>query len=381
METNKKLIMIIDDVPKNIQVLANILDEQNYEIAFADNGHLALQILNNVKPDLILLDVMMPEMDGYELCTILKNSDDLKDIPIIFLTAKNDTDSIVKSFDIGAADYLTKPFNSSELLARVKTQLALSESKRKLKDINQLLEQKVNEKTIELRLANEKLNKLDKAKNYLLGLLSHELLTPITQIKSAISLLKLSNENDDEIIDFLENSVAWIEKIATISKLITALKAEKYEMKLTEFCLCNLLDEVLYNFSEKFNEKQIKIISNHNDNKLLVKADYYLLNLFFNFVIDNAIKFSKINGEIKIDINQNEKECIISIIDSGNGFTKEYLENQFEFFNSDNLLHHKQGLGLSLAASKMIFESHGGKLILGNIENNGAIVTAILPLN
>ena len=89
------------------------------------------------------------------------------------------------------------------------------------------------------------------------------------------------NENDFEIIDFLENSVAWIEKIATISKLITALKAEKYEMKLTEFCLCNLLDEVLYNFSEKINEKQIKLISNHNDNKLLVKADYYLLNLYF----------------------------------------------------------------------------------------------------
>jgi len=381
MKTNKKLIMIIDDVPKNIQVLANILDEQNYEIAFADNGLLALQILNNVKPDLILLDVMMPEMDGYELCTILKNNDDLKEIPIIFLTAKNDTESIVKSFDIGAADYLTKPFNSSELLARVKTQLALSESKRILKDLNNLLEEKVNEKTIELRIANEKLSNLDKAKNYLLGLLSHELLTPITQIKSAISLLKLSNENDFEIIDFLENSVAWIEKIATISKLITALKAEKYEMKLTEFCLCNLLEEVLYNFSEKFNEKQIKLISNHNDNKLLVKADYYLLNLFFNFVIDNAIKFCKNNGEIKIDISQNEKECIISIIDSGFGFTKEYLENQFEFFNSDNLMNHKQGLGLSLSAAKMIIESHSGKLILGNIENNGAIVTAILPLN
>jgi len=119
------LILIVDDVPENLQVLGTILETKNYEIALASNGQQALDVIDDIQPDLVLLDIMMPELDGFEVCRRLKNSETTEKIPIIFLTAKTDTDDIVKGFELGAADYVTKPFNSSELLARVHTYLEL----------------------------------------------------------------------------------------------------------------------------------------------------------------------------------------------------------------------------------------------------------------
>jgi DNA-binding response OmpR family regulator len=118
-------ILIVDDTPKNIQLLGTILKNIGYKIIVATNGLQALEILEKVKPDLILLDVMMPELDGYETCKRIKSNENLKDIPVIFLTAKTQPEDIVKGFELGAVDYIIKPFNSSELIARVKTHLEL----------------------------------------------------------------------------------------------------------------------------------------------------------------------------------------------------------------------------------------------------------------
>ncbi|MBF0496540.1 MAG: response regulator [Deltaproteobacteria bacterium] len=125
----KSLILIVDDVPMNLQVLGNILSQENYQIAVATNGRQALSLTENVTPDLILLDVVMPEVDGFEVCRILKSDDRTADIPIIFLTAKSESEDIVKGFELGAVDYLTKPFSTPELLARVRTHLELKKSK------------------------------------------------------------------------------------------------------------------------------------------------------------------------------------------------------------------------------------------------------------
>jgi DNA-binding response OmpR family regulator len=117
----KSKILIVDDNPKNIQVLANTLSNSDYEVEYTSNGYDAIDWVNKESFDLILLDVMMPEMDGYETCLKMKENPALKDLPIIFITASTDIESIVKGFDIGAVDYITKPFNKKELLARVNT--------------------------------------------------------------------------------------------------------------------------------------------------------------------------------------------------------------------------------------------------------------------
>ena len=128
----KPVILIVDDVPKNVQVLGNYLQQVDCDLAVAMNGHQALNTVSRLKPDLILLDVMMPSMDGHEVCRRLKRNNQTKDIPIIFLSAKSETEDIIKGFELGAVDYIAKPFIGCELLARVKTHLALKQLKESL---------------------------------------------------------------------------------------------------------------------------------------------------------------------------------------------------------------------------------------------------------
>lgn len=125
----------MDDVPKNLQVLGNILRKKNYNIAAATSGKQALDMVVNSQPDLILLDIMMPDLNGYEVCEKLKENPTIKDIPVIFLTAKTETDDIVKGFTVGAVDYLTKPFESAELLARANTHIELKRARDKEREL------------------------------------------------------------------------------------------------------------------------------------------------------------------------------------------------------------------------------------------------------
>lgn len=133
-------VLIVDDVSDNIKIIMNILKEENYNLSFAKSGKKALEILSTTNFDLILLDIMMPDIDGYEVCEIIKKDDRLADIPIIFLTAKTDMDSMTKAFEVGGVDYITKPFHSNELLSRVKTHLELYKSRLILKHNNISLE-------------------------------------------------------------------------------------------------------------------------------------------------------------------------------------------------------------------------------------------------
>jgi diguanylate cyclase (GGDEF)-like protein len=145
-EKQRHSILIVDDVPKNIQVAASILKENGYQMAFAQDGHTALAQIDSKRFDLILLDIMMPQMDGFEVCRRIKANPENREIPIIFLTAKDDTDSIVSGFELGAVDYLTKPFNGAELQARVKTQLDLYRSKKALIETNARLSKEIAER-------------------------------------------------------------------------------------------------------------------------------------------------------------------------------------------------------------------------------------------
>jgi DNA-binding response OmpR family regulator len=160
MEAKQGLILIVDDIPRNLQVLASTLGNAGYEVAAATSAAKALKTLENITPDLILLDVMMPEMNGFEMCLKLKAAEATKEIPVIFLTAKTETEDIVKGFQSGGVDYVTKPFNSTELLARVTTHLELKRSKEAL-----------NESIQKLQLANNEIS----AKNLKIEEINHHL--------------------------------------------------------------------------------------------------------------------------------------------------------------------------------------------------------------
>jgi len=161
MDNSKKdIVFIIDDNPENIKVLGNLLEKNGYDPVVFLNAKIALESIRKKRPEIILLDIMMPEMDGYEMCQILKDDASFKDIPVIFLTGKTDTEDLVKGFDLGAADYVKKPFEFAELLARIKTHIDFKKAREEIKTLNQRLEDKVNERTAELEEMNAALKVL-----------------------------------------------------------------------------------------------------------------------------------------------------------------------------------------------------------------------------
>lgn len=381
-ESDKKsLILIVDDVPKNLQVLAAILYKEGYEIAMADRGKSALELLENVIPDLILLDIMMPEMDGFEVCKRIKQNPKHQDIPIIFLTARHETETIVKGFESGAADYLTKPFNALELISRVKTHLQLKQRTTLLLELNATLEEKVKERTAQLEAAYDKLAKLDNAKSYFLGLLSHELNTPLNEIKGFSIILNSIVDDADakEFIGYIRESSERLIKFADMSLLITSLKSNKYQKQNLEIDVHYLLDESIFNFNETAGDKNIAIEKEYCDCHSLILADTTLIKTAFDTVIGNSIKYSSNNKNIRIRTLNEDNYLKIEFTDQGPGFSEKSLENIFELFNTTELLNHKEGLGLGLATTKFIIDYHSGKISVCNNLNGGATVCLYLP--
>lgn len=189
-ENNQRYkILIVDDVPKNIQVAASILRKEGYQMAFAPNGETALAQTQKIRFDLILLDIMMPEMDGYEVCRQIRANSPNKHVPIIFLSAKNDSESIIKGFELGAMDYVAKPFNGLELLARVRTHLELFRYRKELKETNEQLQIEINE-----RIKAEEELKRSREEYYQLSI--HDNLTGLYNTRYLYrSLEELTNES------------------------------------------------------------------------------------------------------------------------------------------------------------------------------------------
>ncbi len=227
-------ILIVDDVPKNIQVAASILQESGYQMAFAQNGPTAVSMAKNKRFDLILLDIMMPEMDGFEVCRQIRDRVSNREVPIIFLTAKEDADSIIKGFELGAVDYLTKPFNGAELVARVKTHLELYRSKKELMSANRRLSREIAER---IKVEEE----LQRSKEEYRDLSNHDSLTGfyntrylynavealITECQSSgepFSLIFLDIDNFKNVVDthgHLNGSRALAEVAGTIKNCLT----------------------------------------------------------------------------------------------------------------------------------------------------------------
>ncbi len=377
-ETKNHKILIVDDIPKNIQILGNILSKENYQIAYAQSGKQALSIVEHQKFDLILLDIMMPEMDGFEVCKTLKKNKKTRDIPVIFLTAKADMNSIVKGFAVGGQDYITKPFNTSELLARTETHIQLHEQRIALAEMNEKLEEKVKERTLQLEKAYERLNQLEKAKTDFLDIISHELRTPLNGIAGLTTLLnltELSNEQK-EYIQYLEDVATRLTRFSETALLITDLKTNRNAPDFLPTQVKYFMESALQHFEKnnrgRFKSAHLKL----GDNDLLLAANTTLVKKSLEMLLDNACKYGGQEVNIVLSASAIENHLVLSCEDDGPGINEEAQKRLFELFSTGDILHQK-GTGLSLAAIKLIMDYHNGKIEVKNLKTGGAQVLLI----
>ena len=378
-ETREK-ILIVDDVSKNIQILGNILSEKDYQIAYAQDGKQALKICNNQPFDLILLDIMMPGMDGYTVCKELKSNPKTSEIPIIFLTAKTDLDSIIKGFEIGGQDYITKPFNASELLARVNNHLLIRKQREKLKTLNNELEDRVKQRTKELEIANHKLSLLDKAKTNFLSVISHEIRTPLNGVIGLTELLDQTEIDDaqKEYIDNLKEVSRRLVKFSETALLITTLKIDSYQTELMPVALNQLINSSIAGFKKNNPRAKLNISVVHQHENILVNADSELMKTCFLQIIDNSHKYG--GDGVNLDINSTieNNKLKITFRDNGPGFSNSALSNLFEIFSADDILHN-EGSGLGLAATKLALDANEASIEASNSDNGGAQI--IIKIN
>lgn len=386
MEQKQSKILAVDDNHQNIKVIGSILRKANYQVGFAFNGQQALDLLEASNDyDLVLLDVNMPMMSGYETCIQIRKNPKLTEIPIIFLTALSEIDNVVQGFDSGAQDYVGKPFNSRELLARVETHIDLKRKKEELREINFKLEEKVKERTLELRKSNEKLKKanlelelLDEAKDDFLNIISHEINTPLNGIVGFVNILKEELRNDEiyEMIHFLDLSAKRLEKFASFSLLITELRTKRKVLQFVNCDISSLLDAEITAQQETIQKKNISFNIDLQVDQLW--ADQFLATKCVECILDNALRYSPENGTIRISSYEIANEVVCEIEDKGKGFGEGILVDPFKFFTFGREYIDEQK-GLSLALVNLIMKAHRGKIAILNSVDGGGMVRLFFP--
>ncbi len=376
MELIKKKILIVDDNPRNIQIVGNILMKEDVNIAYATEGAKALELTKTNNFDLILLDIMMPGMDGFSVCEQLRLQKATADVPIIFLTAKTDAESIIKGFMAGANDYLTKPFNSAELTARVKTHLDLFTKQKQLDELNQSLETKVEERTSQLESANRQLLNLEKAKSEFLSIISHELRSPLNGMIGLTTLLSqtdLSAEQNEYLSSLTQTSMR-LARFSEMALLITSLQTKNQTVEIYPVLIKVIIDIVVEEMQDILKEKEINLVQWFDDENIQLFVDTDLIRKCISILIENAVYHLAAGGEIQINVFESEPEKIcIQVNDNGLGFDPEVLIAINDFITNGNMIT-KEGVGLSLAAVKLIMDVHSGKINVNNMPEKGASI-------
>jgi two-component system sensor histidine kinase/response regulator len=387
MENENYKILAIDDNPRNLKVLAALLSPRSYQVDYAFSGPEAINMLESESYDLILLDIMMPGMDGYETCVRIKSMPSNSLTPVIFLTARTDMGSLNKAFTSGGVDYITKPFSPEELLARVKTHLELKSSRQQLVEVNSWLEKKVEERTEALRSAHEELEKaytslqsLDKAKTDFLHMINHEVRTPLNAILGFTNILQNEAESPEvkEHLDFIYYSSLRLEKFLAIVLQLTELIARNQPLQKKQVLLGKMLEVCLNEYVFETTKKGINIIMDHELIITFVDGNERLIRNCLQGVVENAVEYSPEASEIKISLVVEKGFTGCEITDQGPGFSEQALQNLFTLFGLGGQ-HIDKNVGLDLCLAKMIMDAHGGKAEVKNNPGGGASVRLMFP--
>ncbi len=366
-------VMVVDDEPDNLRLLETMLREKGYEVRSFPRGRLALEAAALRPPDLILLDVNMPEISGYEVCERLKGDARLSEIPVLFLTALNETEDKVRAFRIGGVDFISKPFHFEEVYARVETQLKLHHLQRELKLQNERLEETVDLRTKELAEAKALLTVLDSAKDDFLKIISHELRTPLNGLLAVSELILGDDTTPAERAEFREmfdHSRQRVLSLLDDALLLTQIDVDEKSFKSAPVALSSVLTRAMERTAEFACSRQVRINQPSLDLGF-VRGEEDLLVRALQALLETAVKFSEEDQAVQIG-DEVLSDSITLIIDSfGRTIPQESISRFFDVFAIGEAITTGGDLGLGPPLASRILSLFGGKLTVANRESSG----------
>jgi len=373
-------ILIVDDEEKDIKILKALLGSEDYHLFGVLSGNEALKKIIEDFPDLILLDVMMPEMDGFEVCKRIKTDPKTKMIPVIIVTALSEKQHRIKAMEVGADDFISKPVDRIELQIRVKSLL-------RIKSYHDDLMHSYNE----IAEKNQKLMDLEKIRDGLTHMVIHDLRNPLTSISAYIQLIQLENQNLSESQqENVQNCLRFCQELREmIQNLLDVNKME--EGKLTPqreaINLGKLLEELVGQFTPRAKEKEVSVSLSQNGDNSSAFLDRRLIKRVVANLLDNSLRYTPRAGRVEVILNfAREKGTLsLSVKDSGLGLAPEYHQKVFDKFGQVKM--EQAGIisgscGLGLTFCKMAIEAHGGKIwVESEGQGKGCTFTALIPIS
>jgi two-component system, sensor histidine kinase and response regulator len=372
--------MIVDDNPANLKLLEDMLLQQGHEVRSFPRGRLALAAALRSPPDLILLDINMPEMNGYEVCERLKSTGELSDIPVIFLSALNETQDKVRAFRSGAVDYISKPFQFEEVHARVETHLKLHDLQRALKLHNERLEETVAARTRELAEANERLTILDRSKNEFLNLISHEFRTPLNGLLGVGEIIvdgMDSTVENNELREMFEESRRRIISILDDALLLTQIDVSSDRFRSAPVSLSAALNRAIQRTAE-FADSRHVTLTPPSAGLDLVLGDEDLLVRALHALLETAVKFCEEGETVRLAGEVVSDSLRVTIESRGKTIPSSAMAKFFDLFSIGDASTPGGDLGLGPPVAYRILSLFSASVSVANRDPSGIRLTISL---
>ena len=378
-ESNLSSVLIVDDEANNLRVLHGLLSQHGYDVRAARDGESALEAANAVHPDIILLDIKMPEMDGYEVCAKLKQNEETREIPVIFISALNQVNDIVRAFEIGGVDYITKPFQFAEVLARVKNHLTI------LHQHQQILEQKMQIEAMRKR-DQQRFQQISQMREQFVESATFDLKNPLTIIRGSADIM--SRFNEVRAHPYLRECVEHVmESANSMTELVTVMldflrMQSSLDLNLQPVNFTQFVEKHVQKYTSLANSRAIEIFFSASGESAYTVMDEKLMSRVIDNLLSNAINYSHDKTKIRISLKEDEKTFSLDIQDEGFGIRDEDMEKLFTpFFRAKKRDGERiiEGTGLGLAIVKEILEQHRGRIEVESEFGKGSKFRVCLP--